>query len=74
MDHDSYGGFDPETKHITWCDDPECATTFELRRAHQFYQRGFNSWLVDSSTSIAEMIERDDADLLAELNVSPCAR
>lgn len=34
LDPDSYGHFsDRETKHITWCDDRQCATTFELLRA-----------------------------------------
>lgn len=31
---DSYGHFDDfGTKHITWCDDRQCATTYELTRA-----------------------------------------
>jgi hypothetical protein len=31
LDPDTYGQFeDPDTKHITWCDDRSCATTCEL--------------------------------------------
>lgn len=50
IDPESYGGFaDQETKHITWCDDRACATTFEglqgrvlitLSRHHKSYGGG----------------------------------
>ena len=39
VDPDSYGHFtDPGTKHITWCDDRRCATTFELVRTACLYR------------------------------------
>lgn len=38
LDPDSYGLFtDTDTKHIIWCDDRRCATTFELMRAHYLF-------------------------------------
>lgn len=48
LDPESYGHFDDEeTKHITWCDDRDCATSCELLRHDSFIS--LFSTLADSS-------------------------
>lgn len=65
LDPKSYGHFsDSMTKHITWCDDGECATTYELLRFTNLV------WLAKfrNYDSAMESFKRDPKQWLAELD------
>jgi hypothetical protein len=52
VDPHSYGHFsDPETQNITWCEDRQCATTFEFLQAAAFFE-------LNLPTPIAKVQER----------------
>jgi hypothetical protein len=58
LNPNSYDQFsDDEAKHITWCDDPDCATSFQLLRAHIFHN--FVTYDDDSSKDIAEIVDEE---------------
>ncbi|KAH6995866.1 hypothetical protein BKA56DRAFT_609159 [Ilyonectria sp. MPI-CAGE-AT-0026] len=57
LNPESYGHFvDQDTKHITWCDDRRCTTTFELIRYASLLELGTNQL-----EEMRETLERDSA-------------